>query len=214
MCRLFCLFPQLVCIRFCLFWGHATKQTIRSCRCSLRIKLFCCLILKNAQGFWHSVCFVPCFRMKRAFSLCGISTSSKSMGIIMHYVWKSAFTWSVVDSSFVVIQKWIQRHALQPLCTKEFEDQLQPFNLACPSSLTLLDGLIIKLVSRVSWSEYSLLCAHTLCGTISSIAKVDFTKQTRDKKESCENDSTCKDRVAKEINEGNFVERFVLLFHR
>ena len=81
-----------------------------------------------------------------------------------------------------------------------FRDPFQPLiRIKYPSSLTLFDGLVIKLISRVSWSEYSLLCAHTLCNTISSLAKVSLTKQTRDKKELCEKCSTCRDRVGKEL---------------
>lgn len=81
----------------------------------------------------------------------------------------------------------------------ECVDPFQPLIRTYPSSLTLFDGLVIKLISRVSWSEYSLLCAHTLCNTISSLAKAGLTKQTRDKKELCDKCSTCRDRVGKEL---------------
>ena len=94
----------------------------------------------------------------------------------------------------------MQYHALQPLRAVECVDPFQPLiRIKYPSSLTLFDGLVIKLISRVSWSEYSLLCAHTLCNTISSLAKVSLTKQTRDKKELCDKCSTCRDRVGKEL---------------
>ena len=205
---LFILFPRLACIRPYPFWGHATEQTIRSCRCSFRIKAFCCLIPKSAQGFWHFVCFVPSSLVKQAFYLCGILTSLKSMVITMHYVWKLVFWWFLVDSSFGVIQKWVQSHAPQPLRAVECVDPFQPLiRIKYPSSLTLFDGLVIKLISRVSWSEYSLLCAHTLCNTISSLAKVSLTKQTRDKKELCDKCSTCRDRVGKELMNSIFLEQ-------
>lgn len=84
------------------------------------------------------------------------------------------------------------------------EEQLQPLANTYPSSFTLLDALVIKLVGRISWSEFSLLCAHTLCNAIGHFTKVASPGQTLDTGKFSENASLSTGCLNKEVHESIF----------